>query len=260
VTPRRAALLLTAHALSRQEPVSERLRSLPFPEARQAASEMDAGRLAGGLRFLGVDEGLGGVVARWPRALGPALRRLDSLPSVFLFRVHLAQTLGYFGLVLLVQLAVNAVLKAKVLGVFHHMGGTDLFIDLSQAVIGLVFLVLLPVGLWVALGASGWARLPGWGRHLARASQAAAAAALVEAGAPEDVRAAARQDFRLLPTPASSAADLEELFLEARAQAERALTRFLVAVRVVGFTLLTLLALAIVLSVLGTVARLPWVS
>lgn len=260
MTPRRAALVLAAHALSREEPVSARLRSLPFPAAHQAAGQLDAGHLAAGLRHLGVEEGLGRVAARWPKALAPALRRLDSLPSVLQFRIHLAETLGYLGLVLMVQLAVNTVLKLKVLGIFHYMGVTELFVDLSQLIIGVVSLLMIPVGLWILLGASGWARLPGWGRHLARASEAAQASALLESGAPEDVRAAAAQDFRVLRSPASSSADLEELFLDARSDAERSMIRFLVAVRVAGFTLVTLLALAIVLSIYGTVARLPWVS
>jgi hypothetical protein len=252
---------LTAEALTRDESVSERLRTLSLPAAREAAREFDAGALATGLRHLGLDPRLGRLVARWPKTLGPALRRFDQLPPLNQFRVHLAETVGYLGLVLLVQLIVKAALSAKVLPVFEKMGGGGvLFVDLSQVVSTLLMWLLLPLGLWVFLGASGSPRLPGWGRQFERARAAAAVSALVEAGAPDDVRAEALREFVPLGSPPASAPELEELFLDASADTERALNRFLLQVRVVGFTLVTVQALVIVLSVYGFVARLPGAS
>ena len=54
----------------------------------------------------------------------------------------------------------------------------------------------------------------------------------------------------------------ERLRIEVAAEqfSERAMNRFVLQVRVVGFTLVTLQALVIVLSVYASVARLPWLS
>lgn len=255
----RAAVLLTASALSRDLSMSAALRALSSAPAHRAAAAIDAGKLAEGLGHLRLDPGLAALAVRWPKALGPALRRFDRLPAVNHFRLHLAETLGYFFVVLMVQLAANAVLALKVLPTFSKMDpSVVLWLDLPQLAVELVTLLLIPLGLWVTMGASGWARLPGWGRHLARAREAAQAAALVEAGAPDDVRAEVTKRFGVLRSPSASPLDLDAQFEGACVDAERALQRFLIAIRVAGFTLLTLLALAMVLSVFATLSRLAW--
>lgn len=262
MTPQRAALLAVTDGLSRDLPVGPGLRALSAPVATAAALASEQGALARALDLLSVDAELGAVMAAWPKAARPLLARWEQLPSRKGFALRLALTLFYLGLVLGLQLVVVAVLDAKVVPVLEALGrdfSRSPLLDLLPLAEGLV-LLLFPVGLWLALGASGWKRLPGWGRHLQLAKEAALAAALCEAGAPEDVRASVQRDFLFLKDPVHGARELDVLFVEARADAERALERSLVATRLVGMALLSLLALATLLAVLGSISRLPWLS
>lgn len=237
--------------------MSEGLRSLGDPVARAAAQALDAGRLEHALRLIGLAPSLGALVTRWPSALAPALRRFDRLPSATPFRLHLGVTLAYFAMVLFVQQAVSAVFMKKVMPVFSQMGGSSgVFFDLLEALGGLQC-CLVPVVIWLVFGAAGWARLPGWGRHYARAQQYAQLAALLESGAPDDVRAQVLPRSGSLLQAAPSVAELDELFLDACARAERASERFVVSLRVGGLLILTTLALLLGLSLYTTISRLP---
>ena len=257
MTPQRAALLIGAQALARHQSLSEGLRGLGEPIAQSAAQALDAGKLEQALRLLGLSPSLSALVAKWPSALGPALRRFDRLPSSTPFRLHLGVTLAYLSLVLFVQQALSSVFIKKVFPVFSAMGGSGLvFADLLEALGGLQC-CLVPVIVWLLFGASGWARLPGWGRHYARAEQYAQLAALIESGAPADVRAQVLPRSAMLLQRTPSLAELEELFVDSCARAERASQRFLIALRVGGLTFLTALALLLSLALYTTISRLP---
>ncbi len=255
MTPLRAVLLLSAEALTLDQPLSETWRRLGF---RQAADDVDAGALARGLEGVGLEKNLAAVVALWPASLAPALRRFDQLPSVSQFRLLLGEALAWFMLVLLVQLLICVVLIRKVLPSLVDMGlGRDGWLQYAPYAVSSLLVVLGSFGVWVLVSASGWKRVPGWGRHVQRAQEAAQLAALFESSAPEDVRALATQQFGVLRDPTLEAGELDELFLDACAEAERSSTRFLAAVRAVGYLILTLLALALVISVYGSLSLLP---
>lgn len=252
----RAGAILVVDALSR-DVAPTGLDAL----SPRAASNLRAGQLEQALCELELDRELARVGALWPKAGKPALARFDALPSHAHFLWRLAQTLAWVVLVLLVELAVLGVLRFKVFPVVEKMfGDFDLpaMLDVVALAQGAVFALLVPVVAWVLLGASGWDRLPGWGRLLLRAKEAALGAALVETGAPEDVRAAAHRGFRTLNEPTLGALELDEAYLEAKTGAEAALERFIVAVRLVSFALLSLLALGTLVGVYGSLARLAW--
>ncbi|MFZ5439871.1 MAG: hypothetical protein ACOZQL_07665 [Myxococcota bacterium] len=195
----------------------------------------------------------------WPKAGRAALRRLDLLPSRAHLTARVAQTLGYLALLLGVQLVVLAVLRAKVLPILSAMQ-TDLHreFDPLPLVVAVCALASVPLLAWAGLGAAGWSRLPGWGRELLRAKEAALAAALAERAAPEDVRAVAHRRFRTLNQPDVGSLEFDELFHASRARGEQKLSRFLVSLRVVGITFASLIGLATLVSVYGTIARLSW--
>jgi hypothetical protein len=256
VTPRRAATLIAVDALAHGLPVGTELREAGFAGA---AAKADAGQLAAALFELDVEPEVARVAAAWPRAAKPVLDRFESLLVTSRFRLNLLQTLGYFTLVWAVQAVVGVVLDNKVLPTlelvnsqFHSPGWGD-----AQVVFHfLTMAVVAPVALWALLGASGWSRLPGWGRHLARAREAAVAAALQESEAPESVRAEVQRDFRQLNAPTLGQVELDAVFAEARASAERAINRFLITLRVVGLSVLTFSALGTLIAVYGSIATL----
>lgn len=255
----RAGALIVVDALARGVPAGDRL-DVVHP---RAASYLREGHLENALRELQLDPALARVCAAWPKAGKPALARFDALPSRVRFTTQLSQTLAYLAVVLLVELTVTGLLRSKVFLVIETMGRdfhVSGMLDVVAVAQGLVFLLLVPFLAWVLLGAVGWDRLPGWARQLRRAKEAALGAALADSGAPEDVRAAAHRDFRTLHEPGLGALELDELYFESKAGAEAALERFLVAVRVVGFSLLTLLALGLLLGVYGSLARFAWLG
>lgn len=259
MTPTRAASLLLLEAVARDATPTE-LRSLHPGAARH----FERGDLAASLVALGLDAELARACARWPRAGLPGLRRLEALPTGVAFVAQLTQVLAYFVLVAVLQSLVLAVLRAKVLPVLDGVAGdfrnTHGLLDVLSITVSLLCLAALPLGLWLLAGASGWHRLPGWGRELRRAKEAALAAALRETDAPEDARAAVHGTFRILRDPEAGTGELDELFYEAGAAAEAGLERFLAAARLVGLTLASLLALATLVAVYGTMARLPWLG
>ena len=113
MTPQRAAMVMTVHAISHDGSAAGGLRALASPEALRAAALLEAGQLAAGLLQLGVDPALGKTAELWPKSLGPALARFESLPSTFHFRIQLGQTLVQFSLVAIVQIIVGSLLSKR---------------------------------------------------------------------------------------------------------------------------------------------------
>lgn len=252
MTPQRAAVVMTVHALASDGSASGGLRALASPEALRAAALLEAGQLAAGLRHLGVDPALGKMAELWPKALGPALARLESLPSTFHFRVQLGQTLVQFTLVAIVQVIVSLVLSRKAMPSLESTWWSQ---EATLLGAGLFTLTCVPFIIWVMWGAVGWQRLPGWGRHFARAKEAALAAAVSETHAPEQVRANLMSGFRVLRAHGGAiSTDFDDIFHSARIDALRAQDRFLTAFRVIGFTFLTVSAAAMAMGIYG---RLP---
>lgn len=259
--------LVARDCLAEDRPLGEALaRVLPgaFVAARSAAS---AGRLEQALSGLGFDAALVRLGALWPRALRPAARRVDALPSPARLRVPLVQTAVALGFVAVVQSLVVAVLSSKVLPVLLKIRADHGLAVLSpveetswllQAASGLLRVAVVALALWGALVWSGPAWWPGWGRHLARAREALLAAALVEAQAPGEVVRAwlagspSLARFDVAPV----AEDLEALGASQAADAERAMQVGVARLRLVGFGALTVVALLATLAVYGSVAGL----
>jgi hypothetical protein len=110
---------------------------------------------------------------------------------------------------------------------------------------------------WLAAGAPGSTRLPGWGGQRSRAREAVLAAALREAGAPPAAVAAHQRECRFLHGEGATVAELDAIAHASLAAAEVSHRRFTSAVRVVGFAVLTGLALATTATVYSTIAHLP---
>lgn len=263
MTPRAAAAVLVGDALERGLPAGTGLSALPLPAS--VARHAERGDLEALLRELTHDPLLGKVAVAWPKALAPALRRFEALPQRETFALHALQTAGYVFVVALIQLVMGAVLSLKVFPVLlklHHDFDTPVALELSGVTSAVFLLGAIPVVLWLVGGASGWATLPGWGRALLRAKEAAVAAALVESQAPAEVRQAFFSKLKWVTAPAlaGQVVDLDVVSQRSTADATRALARFLAASRTVSYALLTLNAIGLLASVYVTAAQLWGVS
>jgi len=257
VTPTDSALSLVADSLARNLPADAQLDQLPVHRNVLAAAK--SGSMGPLLRELGVDDDVAQLATLWPRALEPALVRLERLPAPFVFRLHLAQTAAYLFLVGALELAVIGVLGTKVFPVLATISkdfGLVAMLDVQRTASVLFMLGALPLAVWVALGLRGWHRLPGWGRDYARAREAWLTTALLDASPPEDVRSAWLAKAQWVKDATLVQVDLETLARESSSAAERGMARFVALVRVLGLALLTLNAAGVLLAVYGTVARL----
>jgi hypothetical protein len=263
VNDQTAARLVAELSLREDRPLGEELRQV-HPEAATAAA---AGRLSAALALLGYDVPLRRLAERWPAALRGAREQLSRLPSAETLQVPLVQAGLWLGLISLVQVMVLAVLRTKVLPVLVHMAPElrpsflyfvqDLG-DVAGPLLACGLMGLFAVGL---LGATGPAWLPGWGRHLRRAQEAAMSAALISAQAPADVVSAWLRETKTLHQHAVApvAEDLLAIAGSAGQRAEHAMARFVTFFRYAGFGLLTLVAVAITLDVYGLCSSLAGV-
>lgn len=255
--------LVTELCLSESRALTEELR----PFAPRAASSAAAGQLADALRDLGYDDQRVSLGVAWPTALRRASALLDQLPTPSVIRVPLAQATVWFGFISLVQMVVLAVLSAKVLPVIAQLARdnnaapglssllTGALLEVAGPLLGVSVLALLALSL---LGAIGPAWLPGWGRHLRRAREAVATAALIEAQAAPEVLSNWLRQSKTLRVLGSGpiAEDLLALGAASALRAEHAMRRFVIAYRYFGYALLTTVACGITLGVYYTCSTL----
>lgn len=251
-----ASRRVAALCLAEGRPLSVELKGWA-PDAAQTAG---TGDLARALRQLGVDARSAALAAVCPPALQRADALISTLPAPAALRVPLVQTCLWFGFVGLIQSVVLAVLERKVLPVFHQMhrdyGTASLpWAEEAGALLGFGLAVLAGVALVAYLGPS-W--LPGWGRTLAQAREAALAAALAESNPPEAVWAQWVVKARALQRiqGAAAGADFRSIALEWGRQAEQQMARFVTAFRFAGFFVLTVAALAVTAGVYSASASL----
>ena len=140
----------------------------------------------------------------------------------------------------------------------QHFVGPQ-FWDAAQGLLTIAFWLLSGLAL---VGSARLSWLPGWGRHLRQAQEAAATAALLEAGAPPDVVSSwLRETKSLRPlSPAPVASDLLALSAACAQRAERAMQRFLIFYRYLGFALFGLVALGTTLDVYATCASMARIT
>ncbi|MFT3711914.1 MAG: hypothetical protein QM817_30100 [Archangium sp.] len=257
MTPNDAATVLIADSLERGLPLADGLSDVKGIGFLHSAAQ--SGKVREVLTSLRVSNEVVDVTERWPKVLAPTLRRLEEIPGGFASGLHVAQTGAYVFFIAAVQLFVGTALRNKVLPVFFEMAkDRELpYLGLADS-LATVFLVLtIPLFAWLAAGALGWRRLPGWGRELERAKQAALGAALLESGAPDDVRLAFFSKQKWLGDGSLDAVDLDVVRARCIAAAEVKLQRFVVTARVVSLSVLTLNALGMLAAVYATLAQLP---
>lgn len=259
MTPRRVTHLLVAHALAEGEPLGPLLRSLGL-----IATAAEAGRLGDSLRGLGIPADLAQLGERWPAAVRPALGRLARIPPALTLQVPLLQLVGYFVLIAVTQLGALWLSQLHVLpslaavGADPAMGDTDVVLRLYLLldVVLLGSLALLFVGCVAVITRADSPTFPGGGRHTLHAREAALAAALLDSGAPAEVRNDIASSFQVLRGVGPTAGELDLVFDHALERAGAARQRFVSLVRVVGLGILTLTALAATASMYVLVARL----
>jgi hypothetical protein len=248
---RRAAALRAELCLTEGRPLAVELEEVD-PGAAAAAA---AGNLRLALNKLSLSRDLVVIAELWPRALHGAQRALAAVPSAFAVAMPLWVTTTYLWLVLMVQWIVMAVLKFKALPAMERIGGDVHVAVKSTAVLELYPLIIL-FGVLPVLALSGvmlfaGRALPGFGKHLRRAREAAMLRALLEAQAP----AAAVQDWmRRSPTLsrielAVRSEDLDSITEHSIASAQRSVERLTAFVRTAGFFFLCLGGLVLALSV-----------
>lgn len=261
MTPQAAATVLVADALERGLPVNEGLSALNVsPRVVMAAK---SGNVPEVLNGLSVDPVLQRVAAAWPRAFAPALRRFEALPNQATFTFHVMQTAGYVFFLALLQTLVGAMVMFKVHPLVEQMGadfGLPTMVHVATTISTLVLFAVIPFVAWLVSGATGWARLPGWGREMKRAKEAVVAAALLESHPPDDVRLAFYSKLEWLGDATLSPVDLSLLAERTTADAERALARYLAALRFVALGLLSLNAFGLLASVYVSLSRLAGVG
>ncbi len=239
--PKRARQLLLGHALAEGTSVEAAIRESGAPFRGEDLLLAQAGRLEDALLRMGFDAPEARLAAAWPACLRPAQRRLASLPSPRGLQAQLLQVLVYVIWLLTAQAILLSVLVTKVvptlaametelgevLGHVHLLDGLLAATSLSVPFLGAALLAILALP----------RRLPAWGRQMVRAEEAARAAALLESGAPEDVRAAAWRGFRRLRGQFATAQELDLVLDRAIADATAAQARLVAVVRSVGLGL-----------------------
>jgi len=257
----RLTLLMAGHALAEDVELSAVLRQLGRPSSEQAARAAEAGRLARSLELAGLPADLVDLATRWPAALRPAARRLTAVPPMEVFQAPLVQVLGFMALLATLQLGVAAVLHWKLrptlMAMALELGAADPP-GLALVVAGDLLVLLACVLLLLWAMHDRWVQRGGrsWRAQLLQARQACLLAALHDAGAPVEIR----NDFaRSCRNPAGLGAGIDELELVAEralAQADGAHRRLVTTIKVGGYGLLTMLALAMLAGVYHPLALL----
>ncbi len=235
--------LLIGHALAEERPLGEALRAAGGPGSAAAAVEAEAGRLERALVLAGLPEDEAEVAGAWPAALRPAQERLALLPSRLVASVQLLQTAAYLGLLALfagwalLVISSTMVPQLQMLGADLSSGGlpsVDWFgpAGAGLIVIGPLLMATAVLGLWFP------ALHPGSRRHLKRAREAALAAGLRAAGAPDEAWQQVRASFRQLRLEHATAEELDLVCRQATARAEAAWRRLVASVRWIGLTVL----------------------
>ena len=259
MTPQRLVQLLAGCALAEGQPVGPVLRGSPGANAGHAAAAAEAGHLEEGLRLAGFPGDLARLAQEWPAALRPALRCLARIPSRFEFQLPLLQELAFFLYIALVQLAVMLLLQLKILPTLHEMervAGTGRADFLSALVLGdAVFFGLAALfAVWAVSGTAGARHVSSWGRQLLRAREAGMAAALLDSAAPQEIRSRFARSCKVLQGAGATARELELIFDDALASADAAHRRLVSAVRVLGYGVLLVLAVAATVGVYLSIA------
>lgn len=243
--------LLVGHALAEDTPAGAALREAGLAEDLGAAGEANAGRLGSALRGVHLGSHLQVLADAWPASVRAADRRLRRIPSSFVMQVQLVEVLLYLFLIVVLQFAATSVLTAKVGPAFlygqvgsadEHWFLVELAYELTRVMIpmllaGLVAAVLLPV------------LIPRVASPLRRAREAAMAAALVETGAPPEVRRIVAQGFRKGPPPEATVADLDRVFEASLTRSRQAQAQVVASVRTVGLAAVVFTALLTTMGV-----------
>ena len=243
-----AARLAAEVCLVEDRPLAEALQRF----SPRAATLAAAGNLSDALAELRFEPALARLGLVRPAAVRRASEQLAGLPSPATLRVELVQTVGWFGFVALIQVAVLEVLSLKVLPVVARMlAESGLAWPGSSGSSGALLAVgAVVLGVAAGVGAVGPPWLPGWRRSLNQAREAALTAALVETTPPEDVLSGWLRGSALqLGGSAPVAADLTAL---AQSRAQRALEqmqRFVIVYRYCGYVVLSAVAVGITLDV-----------
>lgn len=244
---RRLTVLLVGHALAEDTSAGTALRDAGISGGLAAAAEADAGRLGSALRATHLGPQLGPLAEAWPSAVRAADRRLRRIPSSLVVQAQLLQTLVYLLAIALLQAMVLQVLSDKVRPSFLYfdVGAADGKWFMVELVRQLVLLGL-PL-LFAAIVATVVLPplVPKVAGPLRRARQAAVAAALIETGAPADVR----RSFRGSTMDHATVEDLDRVFEASLTRSERAQRRVVVFVRAAGLGSLSLTALLTTMAV-----------
>jgi hypothetical protein len=248
--------LTVGHALAADAPLGPALRALGLTEAAALA---DAGVLHEALRIAGLRGSLGELAGVFPAAVLPAARRLGLLPGVLGFQGPLLQLLVYLGCGILGLRLGQRLLHAQVLPALAEMTAQppDDIASLSTLAVLAAAVIGVPVVGALLLSLAGSPRLPGWGRALRVAREAALAAALWESGAPATLRNRLSATFLDPEVAGRDAADADRRAAAALGLARHNHARFVSAMRIAGLGALTLYAFATLAEIYGLLAQLP---
>ena len=230
---RRLVHLLVAHALADDEPVGDVLRTVRGPGGPAAAALVEGGDLASGLRRSLLPQDLVALAEQAPRALRPALRLLQGIPSGRALLAPLMETLLLLIVVGCLQVAVITLFAAQVGPALAPFGARPgLWMSGPQAVLPWF---VLAVNVWLGVCVFAPQRVPFVGGPLRRA------------------RSAALDLARLDGSPgADDAAD--RLAIAVR-RARLAATRMAVGARVGGFGVLVTLGAVLAVGAYGQISR-----
>lgn len=251
----RMTALLVGHALAEETPLGPMLRAQGAPGAAAAA---ESGDLDGCLQAISLAPDLRGLAGLWPAALRPAQQRLSAFPSPRIFQLPTLQVLSYIVIVGMVQAGALVLLLNRILPTFLAIGIPPSTSEVLSWAPVLLFLLaaVFPAAVWWSQQRGWW----GWRRHYRRARQAALAAAMVEAGAPDEAQRALRERLSELGEVGADVRELEQLTVRALAMAEQAHQRAVSAIRLVGVGGLLLVAGTVTVTVYRMLAGLAGVG
>jgi hypothetical protein len=251
------------HALAEERPLGQAIRAVSVDrQAVQAAAAADAGDLEHALRLTGMEPGLATLGAAWPAAVRPAQRRLARMPAKLVFQAPVLQLLGYCTLVGGFQLVIYQLLRTKVLPSMQEaLAETTATEPAELAVLATIWataaialgLPLVAIGVAGVLGSP---MLPGWGRHLARAREAALVDGLLDAGAPQQYANEFMSSCTHLRGEGYTKADLASIFDLGLADAQRVHARFVAGLRLFAYGALIVLPAGLTLTIYQAISSL----